>query len=358
MTIVRTFHNKENPYVQLNRETLRDPNLSLGATGLMAYMFSFKDDWSFNMVHIAKTKQTGIKVLYRFMAELIDLGYAIRFQQSVLSTKNGMTKRHLGQMEYALFEVPATFEERKKFIADQAVSPYFPDEEKTANKVIKQHENSEKGHQEHSGEHGHSERAQAERAQKGVLSNNDNTKPKTNAMQGNDRTLPFTKREESLDGHGPSVFQTPAYQPSPQKPTSTRRFPLKKEQQPVFDWLKGQGLDTDDDTLCYWVRTYSPDKLQTAVKFMHHEAQRGVQFRTRGGFVRNVLEGKISPVTDTCLENKVFVKDFMDANNWRDLEIHEKYVICPRTQKEVPLSLEPMQFINAIGALYDLSQNY
>src|ERR1700738_404129 len=110
MTIVRTFHNKDNPYVQLNSESLRDPNMSLGATGLMAYMFSFMSDWSFNMVHIAKTKNTGIKVLYRLMSELIDLGYAIRFQQSVLSDKNGMTKRHLGQMEYALFERPVSFE--------------------------------------------------------------------------------------------------------------------------------------------------------------------------------------------------------------------------------------------------------
>lgn len=270
-----------------------------------------------------------------------------------------MTKRHLGQMEYALFERPVSFEERKKSIMEHATSPYFPDEEKSANKVSKQQETSKDVHQEVYGEHSRFERAQSERAQKGVLSNNDNTRTKIKDMQGNDRTLPFSQENKALDGHGfPSVFTPPSNHLLPKQGNSTRRFPLKKEQQPVFDWLKAQGLDTDDDTLCYWVRTYSPDKLQTALKFMHHEASRGVQFRTRGGFVRNVLEGKISPVTDTCLENKRFVKDFMDANGWRDLEVHEKYVICPRTQKEVPLNLGPEQFIYAISALYDLSQSY
>lgn len=185
--------------------------------------------------------------------------------------------------------------------------------------------------------------------------NNDKTK----SLKGNDRTLPLTKVNKSLDGPGPSVFQetaapkksNPHYKPS-------RKYPLKKEQQPILSWLQEQNLDTDEDTLCFWIRSYPLEKLQTAIKFMHYELDRGTKIRTRGGFVRRVLEGKISPVTDTAIANREFAKDFKEANNWNALEIHEKYVLCSKTQKEVPLNLETMLFIEQLSNLYDLSQNY
>lgn len=186
------------------------------------------------------------------------------------------------------------------------------------------------------------------------------TMPKPKSLKAMTKSMPFMEIDKSLEdaASSPSAFEVlPTEQPKKAK-ASTRRFPLKKEQQGVFDWLKAQKLNTDDDTLCYWVRTYPIEKLKTAIAFLNHETKRGVSIRTRGGFVRNVLEGKISPVTDTCLENKQFVKDFIEANKWVELEIHEKYVLCPRTHKEVPLSLEPATFVKAICDLFELSQNY
>lgn len=33
-------------------------------------------------------------------------------------------------------------------------------------------------------------------------------------------------------------------------------YKLTEEQQKVYDWLKSQGLNVDDDTLNYWARRY------------------------------------------------------------------------------------------------------
>lgn len=84
MSIIRTSHNKENPYVQIHKKTLEDPKLSWAAKGLWAYLMSRPDNWRVNVSHLSKIydcdgkKGGGEKAIWTLLNELIDHGYCER----------------------------------------------------------------------------------------------------------------------------------------------------------------------------------------------------------------------------------------------------------------------------------------
>lgn len=83
MSIVRVDHNKNNPYVILNKKALEDPSLSWSAKGLWAYLMSRPDDWTVSVSHLSKIydeRGGGEKAIYAFLNELIEKGYCTRKQ--------------------------------------------------------------------------------------------------------------------------------------------------------------------------------------------------------------------------------------------------------------------------------------
>lgn len=80
MSIVRTVHNKENPYAQINKKALWDKDLSLEAVGLWARLLSRPDDWRVSVTELSKSCGCSVKKIYRILNELVDHGYACRFQ--------------------------------------------------------------------------------------------------------------------------------------------------------------------------------------------------------------------------------------------------------------------------------------
>lgn len=97
MTLIRTDHNAENPYVQLHKGALTDPELSFKAKGLWAYCFSRPNDWKFRVKHLAKVSKDKEDAIYSALDELIKYGYCIRTQEN----KNGKFQ----PLEYVLSEV-------------------------------------------------------------------------------------------------------------------------------------------------------------------------------------------------------------------------------------------------------------
>ena len=75
MSIIRIQHNRENPYIQLNKKDLWDPNLSLEAVGLLARISSKPDDWHINVKELVKSCGCGKEKIYRILDELIKHGY-------------------------------------------------------------------------------------------------------------------------------------------------------------------------------------------------------------------------------------------------------------------------------------------
>ena len=80
MAIFRFVHNRENPYVQINKESLWDPELSLAGAGLWARILSKPDNWEICPQQIAKSCGCSLKVIYKLLKQLIDAGYISRRQ--------------------------------------------------------------------------------------------------------------------------------------------------------------------------------------------------------------------------------------------------------------------------------------
>ncbi len=83
MSIIRTSHNKENPYVMLNKVALEDPELSWAAKGLWGYLISRPDDWNISVSHLSniyEKKGGGEKAIYALLNEMIEFGYCERIQ--------------------------------------------------------------------------------------------------------------------------------------------------------------------------------------------------------------------------------------------------------------------------------------
>ena len=108
MSIIRTIHNKENPYAQLSKAVINDKNLSFKALGLWAWAMSKPNDWTFYVEQIAKERLEGKTAIYSAIDELMQQGYCLRLQHKERD-KNG--KILFDSVEYYFFEYKPNTEE-------------------------------------------------------------------------------------------------------------------------------------------------------------------------------------------------------------------------------------------------------
>lgn len=71
--IFRVRHRQR--FVVIQNESVRDPNLSLKATGLLAFLLSFPDNMTFTRETIAKMKPDGVASIRSGLKELAREGY-------------------------------------------------------------------------------------------------------------------------------------------------------------------------------------------------------------------------------------------------------------------------------------------
>jgi len=111
MSIIRIKHNRENPFVQLNKKALWDENLSLQAIGLWARCMSRPDNWIFNISEMVASSKEGKDAIYNTINELIKNGYCLRVQAK--NKSSGL----FDKVEYYFYEFklsPEEIEELKK----------------------------------------------------------------------------------------------------------------------------------------------------------------------------------------------------------------------------------------------------
>jgi hypothetical protein len=65
-------------YTSIPNDTLRDTKLGLKATGLLALMLSYPDDWEFNQAHLVGLKADGLTAIRAAIKELEAAGYLAR----------------------------------------------------------------------------------------------------------------------------------------------------------------------------------------------------------------------------------------------------------------------------------------
>jgi hypothetical protein len=76
--IQRSPHDKKNPFVMINKEMLRDPDLNPRAKGILCYLLSFHDQWKADPDVISKDQNISRDVTYAILNEIIEAGYAYR----------------------------------------------------------------------------------------------------------------------------------------------------------------------------------------------------------------------------------------------------------------------------------------
>lgn len=107
MPLYRTIHDKNNPYVTVNKTIVKDRRLSWRAKGIWLYAFSRPDDWQFYTSDIINQSIDGEKSVRAGLKELMDCGYLVKNQG----------KNEKGQYECAdwnFFETPKSPEEIKE----------------------------------------------------------------------------------------------------------------------------------------------------------------------------------------------------------------------------------------------------
>lgn len=115
MSVIRIIHNRENPFVQLNKRALWDENLSLKAIGLWARCMSRPDDWRFNIKELASKSKEGRKAIDSAINELIENNYAVRLEHWEQEEDGRFSDKGV---EYAFFEFPATEEDKEKVLEE------------------------------------------------------------------------------------------------------------------------------------------------------------------------------------------------------------------------------------------------
>jgi hypothetical protein len=76
--IIRKAKNKENPYAQIDKEMLNNPEISFKAKGLLSLLLSKPDDWETIIENLVNSSLDGWDSVKSGIRELDNYGYVIR----------------------------------------------------------------------------------------------------------------------------------------------------------------------------------------------------------------------------------------------------------------------------------------
>lgn len=122
MSVIRNRHNSKHPYVVIDKTTLWNEKLSLGAVGLWSRCISRPDNWLFSVNELEKRCVDSKYMIYKFIRELINVGICIRIQQRCVVKSDDKIHMGNGPVEYIFLEVPPSEEEKKEIIEEMEVN--------------------------------------------------------------------------------------------------------------------------------------------------------------------------------------------------------------------------------------------
>jgi hypothetical protein len=77
-TFQRCPHDRENPYSQISRELIRDPNVSPQAKWLIIYLLSHQEGFNISMPYILKNQKISKNRMYSMIDQCLEAGYLKR----------------------------------------------------------------------------------------------------------------------------------------------------------------------------------------------------------------------------------------------------------------------------------------
>ena len=102
MAIIKVLK-RENPYVQIDKTGIDDPNLSWEATGLLTYLVGKPNNWKVNVIHLSSVKKNKETSTRKALLELRKYNYCHLFE----IRKGG---KYIEKF-YLVFEVPTQYDE-------------------------------------------------------------------------------------------------------------------------------------------------------------------------------------------------------------------------------------------------------
>lgn len=148
---------------------------------------------------------------------------------------------------------------------------------------------------------------------------------------------------------------------------SKSKFPLKKDQLPIFDKMKALDLGCEDETIKIIIREQAKlnklDFLNDCIHHMRLKIESGFEFKKEKiAFFRNCLVGKQFLVNEICLKNKASAERFCKSTGWNGLKITEKYVAIldntGNTLKEISTNISEKEFQTMVIEMKKMSENY
>lgn len=300
-TIERCPHDEENPYSQISNELIRDESISPNCRWLIIYLLSNKGNWKINVNQIKNHVKShiGKNKLYSIIKEAIEAGYMIR---------EDYINNNLRRCKYFVSEKPKF---KKFFLRTDCLHPQKPHDKETISK------------------------------EENIVKDNVLEKPKIVHNLKKEKpiikkTLPrFTNKNKTMD--------------------AKRRWKLTDHQYDNLQWLKDQGVDSDEKTLCYWVKSYSFERLNEVLQ----AAKKVKEIRSLGAYVNKLLIDKCVIEKSHIRANETFARDYAELHKWNSLKIFKKYCYFDwnNTKIEIPFSLTQEQFINFLISKHELSLN-
>jgi hypothetical protein len=310
--IERSAHDAENPFVQIRREIFEDLEISAKAKGLLGYILTRPDKKGWTICHcqLQKAMNMGEDALNSALNELIKAGYARRSRQ-----------RFNGQFQPYKYEIS----ELKKFLPNRKNPP--------------------------------GESSQCKSPPHHVFNQTGKTGPENpdiinNDLQNKDcyvkNNVPPSPQNRSRKSQKKDIDETLFHKHKnsgqcfkSQNTNVIYRYKLTPEQIEIFNHLKSLKINTNDDTLCWWAKNYSLERIMEV-----YHASKKETTRDLAAYMQQLFKLNACVANAHSIINKEFAKDFKKAIGWHDLNIGELYVSfhVGNDTQDLSLNMEPTQF--------------
>lgn len=261
MAILRKAHNRQNPFLQISRNSIKDMRIFGAPFHLLCFCLDKPDDWKISVRSLQKELNMEEKKVLRMIRILIDAGYVVRYQLIGEESNHKTTKRHtFGRVEYHIFEESQTPEQQTAYILEvkkMFPQPHFPPSGKKIKKMFPQPQNERSGKLD-------SESSGKKQTSPNTCTENMHTETSSNARAREDSEVSEGRIAESAAGAAAAAASSNK-NPKPQKTAA----PPKPPQIP--DCLKGLNLLPDD--VDWLANAYDPTILKEAVRWTQAKEQ-------------------------------------------------------------------------------------
>jgi hypothetical protein len=144
-----------------------------------------------------------------------------------------------------------------------------------------------------------------------------------------------TSMKDNVSRTLPSKYQMQTMAPE-------QRFKLKVEQQQVYLWLKDQGINTEDKTLCYWAKNYDQQRLSAVVTEAKDRKPKNL-----GAYINKLLKTNAGIGDENIKKNIEFAKCFIESNGISSLVIDKK-CIKMGSHWDLSLNIDPNIFAQTL----------